>query len=123
MASLACNGEPDGSLPPAVRALAVPVERLASAEARERGAVLYRRHCALCHGERADGKGVRTVGFDRAPADFTSAAWRRDTTARGNYFAIREGIAQSAMPAWKWVLDEPQTWDVVAFVRSVGAPK
>ena len=37
-------------------AIVVPVERLASDEVRDRGRVLFRAKCALCHGVRADGK-------------------------------------------------------------------
>jgi mono/diheme cytochrome c family protein len=36
------------------------------------------------------------------------------------YFAIREGVHGTPMPAWK-SLDEDATWDLVAYVLSVGA--
>ena len=41
----------------------VPVERLSSDDARGRGRSLFRKKCALCHGERADGNGARREGL------------------------------------------------------------
>jgi len=108
----------DGDLPPSYRAVRVPEERLASSEARERGHRLFLEHCALCHGVEADGRGVRREGLSSPPRDFTDPTVRRKLTPRRMYFAIREGVRDTAMPSWK-ALDEGQTWDLVAFLRSV----
>ncbi len=113
---LACRA--DGDLPPSYRAIRVPGERLASADARERGRRLFLEHCALCHGERADGRGVRREGLSSPPRDFTDPSLRRKTSPRRMFFEIREGVRGTAMPSWK-ALDEGQTWDLVAFLRSV----
>jgi mono/diheme cytochrome c family protein len=112
----------DGDLPAAYRALAVPSQRLESPEARARGRRLFMEHCALCHGERGDGRGIRHEGFGRPPRDFTDSGWQRRTSPRHVYFAIREGVRGTAMPAWK-VLDPDDTWDLVAYVRSLGRPR
>jgi mono/diheme cytochrome c family protein len=116
LAGWACKG-PDGELPPRYREVAVPHERLVSAEARERGRGLYLAHCALCHGERADGHGPRSLLSSR-PADFTSKTWRRTVTPRKAFFILREGVHGTAMPAWP-TLTEDETWDLVAYVLSV----
>jgi mono/diheme cytochrome c family protein len=116
-----CSRE-DAGLPSAYRGVEVPSDRLRSPEARARGRALFLDHCALCHGERADGRGPRHAAFDRPPADFTDAGWRRRTSDRRAFFAIREGIAGTAMPSWRWTLDEGETWDLVAYVRSVAGP-
>jgi high-affinity iron transporter len=97
----------------------VPEERLASAQARERGRALFAEHCALCHGERADGRGVRREGLSTRPRDFTDPAWRLRTSPRAVFVAIREGVPRTAMPSWK-SLDSEQTWDLVAFLLSAG---
>jgi mono/diheme cytochrome c family protein len=75
------------------------------------------RHCALCHGERADGRGVRR-NLSSDPRDFTSPAWRRRTSPRQVYAVIRDGVQGTAMPAWR-TLDEAATWDLVAYVLAV----
>lgn len=109
-----CRG---GDLPPPYRDLAVPAERLASAAALERGRALYLTHCALCHGERGDGRGVRR-NLSSHPRDLTDPTWRRRTSPRGIFYVIREGVHGTAMPAWK-ALDDGETWDLAAYVLSL----
>jgi len=114
----ACNG-PDSDLPAAYRRLEVPEARLRSPEARAGGGKLFLANCALCHGERGDGHGRRSSGFAKAPASFTDPAWRRHATPRRVFFAIREGVHGTPMPSWKW-LSEDETWELVAYVLSLG---
>ncbi len=104
-------------LPPEYRDVAVPAARLSSPDARVRGRALFSEHCALCHGERADGQGSRG-NLSVQPANFTDPAWRERMTPRRVYYVIREGIRGTPMPAWK-TLDAEQTWDLVAYVMSV----
>jgi high-affinity iron transporter len=113
-----CGGA-DADLPAAYRRLSVPEERLASEAARERGRQLFLEHCALCHGVRADGKGVRRQGFSTPPADFTDPRWRGRVSPRRVYHAVREGVQGTAMPSWK-ALSDDEIWDLVAYVLSVG---
>jgi high-affinity iron transporter len=109
----------DRDLPGEYRRLEIPVERLASADAKSRGRVLFLQHCALCHGERGDGLGVRREGLSSRPRDFTSPAWQQSTSPRHVYFAIREGLERTAMPGWK-ALSEQDGWDMTAYVLSLG---
>jgi high-affinity iron transporter len=114
----ACRG-PDSDLPDAYRRVDVPEARLRSAEAQARGRALFGANCALCHGERGDGHGQRASGFGKAPADFTNPYWRRRATPRRVFFVVREGVHGTAMPSWEW-LSEDETWDLVAYVLSLG---
>lgn len=120
LAASACETA-DGSLPASYRDTPVPAERLRSAGAREQGRRLFLEHCALCHGEAADGRGVRREGLSRPPADFTSPLWRQRMTPRRAYFVIREGVRGSPMPSWK-ALDSDDTWDLVAYLLSLTEP-
>ena len=110
----------DGDLPAPYRTLHAPDAVLTSAEAQARGRRLYQSHCVLCHGVHLDGLGVRRQGFTRPPRDFTDAAWRSSTSPRHVFYAIREGLHGTAMPAWKGVVNEEETWDLVAYVLSAG---
>jgi len=107
----------NSGVPPAYRKVVVPELRIASAEARLRGRALFQDHCALCHGERADGRGRRR-NLSIPPADFRDPTWRARVTPRRAFFVIREGIQGTPMPAWK-ALNEDETWDLVAYVLSV----
>lgn len=117
LASSACS-DPDAKLPEAYRRLAVPAAQLESPAARERGRALFLEHCALCHGDRADGHGVRQQALSTPPRDFTDRAWKARTSPRRVFYVIREGSPGTAMPAWK-VLDDGQTWDLTAYLLSV----
>ena len=110
----------DGDLPPPYRKVAVPEAVLTSAVARERGRVLFQANCALCHGVRGDGHGQRREGLDVPPRDFTSPDWKRRTSPRHVFFAVREGLAGTPMPAWK-SLSERDAWDLTAFLLSIEA--
>lgn len=112
--STACSSPPE-ALPPPYDRLAVPAGRLESAPARERGRHLFLSYCAFCHGERADGKGVRRSGLSSRPRDFTDPTWRQRTSPQHVFFVIREGVHGTAMPAWK-ALGDDDTWDLVAYI-------
>jgi mono/diheme cytochrome c family protein len=117
--SLASSGCDRGAAVPArYRTLAVPDATLASAESRARGRALYLEHCALCHGERADGRGQRRAALSTAPADFTSRAWRAGTTPRRLYAVIHGGVRGTAMPAWR-TLGDDEIWSLVAYLLAV----
>jgi mono/diheme cytochrome c family protein len=90
-----------------------------TAEARSRGRAVYLAHCALCHGERADGRGVRREGLSSAPRDFTDPRWRRSARPEALYKTIREGVRGTPMAAWP-SFDEKTTWDLVAYLMSAG---
>ena len=118
LAFSACRSR-EADLPGPYRDVAVPVERLRSAAARNHGRELFLEHCALCHGERADGHGVRQSALSSPPRDFTDRAWRDRTSPRRVFYVIREGSPGTAMPAWK-SLDVSDTWDLAAYLLAVG---
>ncbi|MGB3050220.1 MAG: cytochrome c [Polyangiales bacterium] len=96
----------------------VPAAQLSSDEARARGRTLFKEKCALCHGDRADGNGVRSKGLSGKPADFGSHDWRSHTTAIAVFEVLSEGKRGTSMPAWPTLNDE-QKWDLIAYVLSV----
>jgi high-affinity iron transporter len=110
-----CSGAPRPH-----RTDAVPAARLADPSARERGRELFARHCALCHGERGDGRGERRTGLSSAPRDLTDPAWQARTPTLQIFRTLREGVPGTAMPSWA-ALDEDDTWDLVAYLRSLDA--
>jgi mono/diheme cytochrome c family protein len=118
LALSACSAEKSSRSTNGYAELEVPVQRLASDEARKRGRTLFRSKCALCHGESADGNGVRSKGLSAKPANFTSPEWRSNTTPRDVFRILNEGKRGTSMPAWPTLTDD-QKWDVIAYVLSV----
>jgi high-affinity iron transporter len=95
------------------------VERLRTPAVRARGEQLYRENCVLCHGENADGRGVRSMGLDRRPASFTDPLWSQPEGESRAYQAITRGVPGSPMPAWGAALTPEDRWALVAFLASV----
>jgi mono/diheme cytochrome c family protein len=70
------------------------------------GAQLYARHCAGCHGEQGDGRGVAAVYLFPKPRDFQAGRFRLVSTenrvpARDDLEAVLvRGMPGSSMPPW-----------------------
>ncbi len=95
---------------------------LPSAESIARGEEIYDEHCAACHGPNGEGDGLAAAGLQPAPADFTAG----HTAAHPDgdlYFWIREGMPNSAMPAFGERLEDEEIWDVINFIRQLGEGK
>ncbi len=93
-------------------------KRFSSEQARIHGRELFVTHCALCHGRKADGRGVRRASLSRPPADFTHSAWKRGKTPRQVFEIIENGKPGTSMPSWK-ALPRADVWDLAAYVWSV----
>ena len=85
LAAISCGPAADRDLPQPYRDLAVPSDLLASKKARARGAVLFQKNCAICHGARGDGHGIRSQALSTRPRDFTDRSWRERTPPRHVY--------------------------------------
>jgi len=89
----------------------------------DRGAEIYTTNCAVCHGDGGMGDGPSAAGLDPAPVAIahTSQMLGDDYL----YWRISEGGAMepfnSAMVAWKGVLDEQARWDVINYVQALGS--
>jgi mono/diheme cytochrome c family protein len=92
--------------------------RFFSPAARGRGRQAFLTYCALCHGQAANGQGVRRNAFARPPQDFTDQAWRQSVTPEAVFAKIRDGVPGSAMPAWRSLGDQTIA-DLTAYVLSV----
>jgi mono/diheme cytochrome c family protein len=108
--------------PPLVLLLAVACARSAAeaepAGSTDHGRVVFRKSCAICHGERGDGQGRRAFGLSRPPADFTSTTWRARVTEARVIAVIRDGVRDTPMAAWPSLTDN-ETRDVAAYILSV----
>jgi len=90
-----------------------------------RGAALFERHCAACHGWNGQGGGPEAFALVPAPADLEWLA--RTPKGRADpyiYWAIAEGGREfeSDMPAFKGRLAKRDIWAVVAYIRA-GLPR
>jgi len=126
--SLAGCGEGGGK--PATGPAAAPPVVVSAAPARltdagqlARGGEIYRRYCAACHGDRAQGAfGWERPGADGKypppPLDGSAHAWHHPTAQLKQ--TIQEGTLKlgGSMPAWKGKLSEADTEAVIAWFQS-----
>ncbi|UCH42123.1 MAG: cytochrome c [Gammaproteobacteria bacterium] len=86
-----------------------------SVQARE-GKALWQQNCAFCHA--ADGTGENWIGsfLEPKPRDLTDAAFMRSMTRYLLRQRIREGLANTSMPAWKNVLDDEQIDQIISYI-------
>ncbi len=94
----------------------------ADAESLTRGADHFELFCATCHGSEGLGDGPASAGLDPAPPMIAQTSLM--TGDDYLFWRISEGGAfdpfNSAMPAWKEILDEQARWDTINYVRSLG---
>lgn len=92
--------------------------RLAGLSAAERrGERIYQANCALCHA--ADGTGMNWMGkfLEPHPPDFTATAFMRNMTRTRLKTAIRDGIKDTSMPAWRSVLAADEIDAIAAYMH------
>lgn len=122
LATTASHGHGDGLAPVTVlnahpararRTGDVPV--LPADGNRERGAELYAKSCATCHGPQLAGDGPGTQSLRPRATNLAEHSYSRERLAR----ALWNGVAGTAMPAWR---DLPPA-DLAALARYLGDPR
>jgi putative copper resistance protein D len=84
------------------------------------GAALFRAHCATCHGPGGRGDGPGGAGLPRLPADLT-APHTAQHTAGDMFWWLTHGIPAGGMPPFGGALAEEERWDLINFIRTLGA--
>jgi len=87
-----------------------------------RGAEIYRKSCAGCHGDRGLGDGRAGVGLDPAPTNLADADALRDASPLDFYRRITIGVAGTAMPAFEASLPANDRWAVAAYASLLRLP-
>src|SRR5262245_53002898 len=89
-----------------------------------RGAEVYARQCAVCHGTAGAGDGPAAYLLAPAPRDFTSGRFRLVSTQNGVptdedlVATLKRGMPGSAMPPFDW-MPEPDLRALAATVREL----
>lgn len=93
----------------------------------DRGAQVYRRRCAGCHGLRGDGNGPAATFLFPRPHDFTSGVFKFRTTPSGSlptdgdlFRTVTRGVRWTAMPTWHEV-PERDRLAVVAYIKTLSS--
>lgn len=99
------------------RAANIAVPPLDGRATLERGLALYDAHCVQCHGAPGVAPEPFALGMTPSPANLahTARAW----PAADIYWAVRNGIKMTGMPAWEFRLADDDLWAIVAFVEKL----
>jgi hypothetical protein len=80
------------------------------------------KYCALCHGERGDGQGVRTASLSKKPRDWTDIDWQLTISDEEIGRVIVQGGSATGrsndMPSFGYLKDSPELAEYINAVRS-----
>jgi len=79
------------------------------------GAKLFEMHCAECHG--ASGEGG--TGSKKGPSLRVNDV--QQATPGSLFWLLTNGVVRRGMPVWS-KLPEPQRWQLVSYIKSLGLP-
>ena len=138
---LGCQRSPESSTPDSGRNTAVAArtgetptkagESVASPSLQgdDLGKQLFARHCAACHGDRGDGKGIAATFLFPKPRDFRAGRFRLVSTTNGVptredlQAVLLRGMPGSAMPPWSHLTQQERDAlvDEIMRIRHEGA--
>jgi high-affinity iron transporter len=91
------------------------------------GAQSYAKVCAVCHGATGHGDGklaAATAAYGVRPSNLTDDVWDHGSSDGEIFVVIRDGIGPDFnMPGYKARLSDVEVWNVVSYVKSLGARK
>jgi mono/diheme cytochrome c family protein len=79
------------------------------------GADLYTTYCATCHGTTGQGDGPGTAALPSGGA----AAFPPGMAEAYIFWRVWDGVPESAMPPYQWLLSESDVWDLTSYVESI----
>jgi len=82
----------------------------------QRGEIMYRIHCALCHGDNGHGDGPLAQYFSRTPEDLGGSKTAAEFDG-SVYLVIQQGFGE--MPSLVENLTPRERWDVINFTRTL----
>jgi mono/diheme cytochrome c family protein len=85
-----------------------------------KGKEIYEKKCALCHGDKGDGKGPTATGLNPKPTNFREHHGMEMTDGE-LFWKIMTG--RGPMPSFKKDLSEEEIWHVINFINTLGGSK
>jgi cbb3-type cytochrome oxidase cytochrome c subunit/cytochrome c553 len=81
----------------------------------DQGADLYQTYCATCHNDDGQGKGPGTEGN----ASGSPAAYAKDMGEAYIFWRIWEGVPDSVMYPFQWLLSDSEVWSITLYVNDM----
>jgi len=114
------------SIPAAYTNAHIPLQVWTDPKMIAKGKEIFAAKCALCHGEKGDGKGPGAVNLPLKPADLTDGKMVAEMPDNFWVWRVSEGglvepfkSKGSVMPAWKGDLSMNDRWAVIAYAHTL----
>jgi len=103
--------------PPDAKAVKNPLKKTPDVLAA--GAETFKENCEVCHGPKGDGTGPTAKTLTIKPANFTDPKLMGTETDGSLFWKMSKG--RGAMPSWEDQLSETERWQLVIYIKSLGA--
>ena len=90
-------------------------------ESIDAGRQLFQANCAVCHGPRALGDGP--AAFTLQPRPFNLQVHVPLHFTGEIFYWVSNGVAGTAMPAWKDKLTETQRWEIIRYIDALATKR
>lgn len=80
------------------------------------GAMLYKKHCASCHGRTGLGDGVKARSLETHPGDMSKEDFKSQTD--GEVFYMSK-FGRDEMPSYEGKLADEDIWNLVNYMKSL----
>lgn len=85
-----------------------------------KGEKVYKANCAVCHGDKGDGKGPGGAALTPQPTNFTSLAEMEGVDDVRLHKSIMEGLPGTAMIGFAKTMKPGDIEDVIAYIKTLG---
>jgi mono/diheme cytochrome c family protein len=79
------------------------------------GTMLYKKHCASCHGKTGKGDGVKARQLETFPGDMTLEAFKSQSDGEVFYKSM---FGRDEMPSYENKIEEEDLWHIVNYMKT-----
>jgi mono/diheme cytochrome c family protein len=112
LVSMSANQDP-WEVPAKFKNMKNPV--VSDASSVKMGGMLYKKHCASCHGKTGLGDGVKARTLETFAGDFSGDAYQNQTD--GEHF-YKTKFGRGEMPKYDKKIDDEDIWHMVNYMRT-----
>ena len=107
------TGQEPWEVPAKFKSMKNPVE--ASSTSVKTGGMLYKKHCASCHGKVGLGDGVKARTLETFPGDFSGDVYQKQTDGEQFY---KTKFGRGEMPKYDKKIEDEDIWHMVNYMRT-----
>lgn len=108
---------------PRRRPIAIPPPPPRTPERIAEGRAVYTKaECFQCHGMEGKGDGPSAPDLSLKPTDLTQRPLKSGPTPQDLFRTIMTGLDGTPMPAYQFILEDDEVWNLVYYIEAIGGP-